>query len=436
MSLLYTLCSAVLAFLLLPVLPFFVIRKKYRNRMGKRLGWGLAGQLACAPSPAGPTFWIHALSVGEVTSALPLVRGLRQTYPGARIIFSTTTSSGDEVAKKLLAPYTDALIAAPLDLGPVVPFFIRTIKPDLYILVETDFWPHWLHSLTQSNIPTLLVNGRISEQSFVRYRRHTLLFRPMFRSFNLLSMQTAADAAKMLSLGIEPEKVATLGNLKFDSGEISVFWKDNAAIAIKRERYGLAAAPPLWICGSTHRGEEESIFQVYRRLQANAPDLQLLLAPRNIERAAEIAMLGRQHNLECRRWSTDHGDRSPLLILDTIGELADCYDMADAVFVGGSLVAAGGHNPIEPAIAGTPILFGPHMEDFSEIAEELIRCGGARRVASDEALFATLRHLLTDATLRQSMGDAARTSIQASQGVVRRHLEAIDTLLSGKLSIR
>ena len=203
---------------------------------------------------------------------------------------------------------------------------------------------------------------------------------------------------------------------------------------MKKERYGFAAAKPLWVCGSTHRGEEELIFPVFKHLQTSVQDLQLLIAPRNIERAEEIAALGRQHNLECRRWGSDKGKPGPLLILDTIGELAACYAMADAVFVGGSLVAEGGHNPIEPAIAGAPVLFGPHMEDFAEIAEELIHGGGARRIESGDALLDALRHLLLDAPLRQSMANAARASVQAHQGVVRRHLEAIDTLLSGKPS--
>ncbi len=434
MSLLYTLFSSVLALTLLPLLPFFAGRKKYRHRMFKRLGWGLADHLARLPSSTAPTFWIHALSVGEVTSALPLVRGLREAYPEARIIFSTTTSSGGEVAEKLLAPHTDALIPGPIDLGPVADLFVRALQPDLFILVETDFWPNWLHCLTRRGIPTLLVNGRISEQSFARYKRFALFFRPMFRTFTLLSMQTAADAAKMTALGIEPEKVATLGNLKFDTSQVSGFRGDDKTVAMKKERYGFAAAKPLWVCGSTHRGEEELIFPVFKHLQTSVQDLQLLIAPRNIERAEEIAALGRQHNLECRCWGSDKGKPGPLLILDTIGELAACYAMADAVFVGGSLVAEGGHNPIEPAIAGAPVLFGPHMEDFAEIAEELIQGGGARRIESADALLDALRQLLLDATLRQSMANAARASVQAHQGVVRKHLEAIDTLLSGKTS--
>ena len=198
----------------------------------------------------------------------------------------------------------------PIDLGPVAAFFIRTIQPNLFLLVETDFWPNWLHCLARRGIPTLLVNGRISEQSFARYQRFALFFSPMFRTFTLLSMQTTADAAKMIALGIEPEKVATLGNLKFDTSQVSGFRRDDETVAMKKERYGFAAAKPLWVCGSTHRGEEELIFHVFKHLQKSVQDLQLLIAPRNVERAEEIVALGRQHNLECRRWGTTKASRA------------------------------------------------------------------------------------------------------------------------------
>ncbi len=430
MSFVYMLCSTALAVLLLPVFPLFALRKKHRGRMPKRLGLGLADQMACLPPTAGPTFWLHALSVGETTSALPLVRALRESYPEARLVFSTTTVAGGEVARTLLAPFVDALIAAPLDLGPVVPFFLATIKPDLFVLVETDFWPHWLHCLTRRGIPSVLVNGRISARSFARYRRLALFFRPMFDAFTLLSMQTGADAAKMTALGIAPEKVVTLGNLKFDTSQAPPTGEHEAAVSLRKERYGFAAASPLWICGSTHRGEEELLFAVYQRLRAEIADLQVLLAPRNVERAEEIAALGRRLGLPCRRWSCERAGHGPVLLLDTIGELAGCYAMADVVFIGGSLVAEGGHNPIEPAAACAPVLFGPHMEDFAEIAEELIRSGGACRVASSAALQTTLRNILTDPSRRQAMAGAALACVQTNRGVVRKHLEALSRLLA------
>ena len=432
MAFLYTVLSFLLGMLLLPLLPFVVCRRKYRNRVLQRLGFGLAGQLAAlAPrSPSAPIFWIHALSVGEVTSALPLVRGFRESFPEARIVFSVTTSSGAQVARQLLAPFVDALIPGPIDLGPVVPLFIKAIKPSLFILVETDFWPHWLHCLQRNGVPTLLVNGRISHQSFARYQRYALLCRPMFRSFTLLSMQTAGDTEKMVSLGVAADRIITLGNLKFDTSQNIEHPTIDTPNRQAKESYGFNATAPLWICGSTHRGEEQPIFQIFQQLRRTLPALQLLIAPRNIERADEIVALGHTYDLDCRTWSEAKHSQGPILILNTIGELSGCYAMADTVFIGGSLVPQGGHNPIEPASAGVPVLFGPHMEDFAEIAATLVHSGGARQVASPAALLAALHQLFADPALLNSMAGAARDCVTAHQGVVSKHIKTITSLLS------
>lgn len=436
MMFLYPVLSFLVGMLLLPLLPCIVCRQKYRTRVLQRLGFGLAGQLAALPPrpAAAPTFWMHALSVGEVTSALPLVCGIREAFPEARIVFSTTTSSGAQVAHRLLAPYVDALIPGPLDLGPVVPFFIKIIKPSLFILVETDFWPHWLHCLQRKRVPTLLVNGRISHQSFARYQRYALLCRPMFRSFTLLSMQTADDAQKMAALGIESDRIVTLGNLKFDTSQTLAPQKAAPPPRPTKESYGFNPTAPLWICGSTHRGEEQPLFQIYLELRRTIPALQLLIAPRNIGRADEIVSLGHTYALDCRKWTGAKHNQGPILILDTIGELAGCYAIADTVFIGGSLVPQGGHNPIEPAAAGVPVLFGPHMEDFSEIAAALVQNGGARQVASTESLQAALHQLFTDPALRSSMAGAARNCVTSNQGVVRKHLDAITNLLAQNIT--
>ncbi|MCL1981216.1 MAG: 3-deoxy-D-manno-octulosonic acid transferase [Proteobacteria bacterium] len=427
---LYSCLTTLLTLALLPVFIPLAWRKKYRGRIGKRLGWGLAAQIKELPPAGGPTLWIHALSVGEVTSATPLVHGLRIAYPQARILFSVTTRAGEEVARKLLTPHVDLILAAPVDLGWVAPYFLQVIRPELFLLVETDFWWHWLRRLRCWQIPAVLVNGRISAASMTRYRRFSRFFLPMFRSFSLLAMQTAVDADQMVTLGVARDKVVTLGNLKFDTSLLSGATINHGALAIQKEQHGFSVAPLLWVCGSTHRGEEAILFKVYRQLLAQIDDLQLVLAPRNVERAEEIVELASQYGLTCRRWSLEHQDRGPLLILDTIGELAGCYAMADVAFVGGSLVAAGGHNPIEPAATAVPVLFGPHMEDFAEIAAELICCGGANQVDSDHSLYNQMLCLLVDRELRRSMSEAARACVLANRGVVRNHLEAIAPLLS------
>ncbi|MDY0391692.1 MAG: 3-deoxy-D-manno-octulosonic acid transferase [Desulfobulbus oligotrophicus] len=430
MCLLYQISTGLLTVLALPLLLCLAIRRKYRGRLVRRLGWELKQQLAQLSSSSARNFWIHALSVGEVTSALPLVRGLRDSYPDANIIFSVTTRSGMDIARKLFDPDSGVLIIdAPVDVGPVVPFFTGLIKPDLFILVETDFWPHWLHFLARQGIPTILVNGRISSASFQRYQRFSALFRPMFATFTLLSMQTEADAAAVISLGLDAGRVKSLGNLKFDTSHLQAGQSAQENISDNKQQYGFAPAAPLWICGSTHRGEEVVIFEVLVKLRTSLPDLQLLLAPRNIERRQEIVALANQFGLSTRCWSEDRTSRGPLLILDTIGELVACYPMADVVFVGGSLVAEGGHNPIEPASAGVPVLFGPHMEDFSEVAAGLVEAGGAQQVVAADELYTALQHILTSAAVHQSMAQSAWRYVELNRGVVDRHLQSIQTVL-------
>lgn len=430
LSLTYRLLSSCAAVLALPLLPWLVARSKYRTRLLPRLGWGLAKQLGKLPPVPGPTLWLHALSVGEITSALPLVRGLRDRFPQARLIVSATTRAGAQVAAKLLGPSIDALIAAPLDLGPVIPWYLKTIKPDLFIQVETDFWPHWLHCLAASNIPALLVNGRISEGSFRRYRRFAPILAPMFSSFTCLSMQTAADASRMAGLGVAPQVIRTLGNLKFDTGLVRPTGVEPTAVRDQKIACGFAADAPLWICGSTHRGEEAILLRTYARLRERFPTLQLLIAPRAIDRAQEIKSLAREEGMEARLRQGERSGQGPVLILNTIGELAGCYPMARLVFIGGSLVPRGGHNPIEPAAAGVPVLFGPHMEDFSEIADDLSRSGGARQITDEADLTGSLNQLLADPEQSRAMALAARSFVECNTGVVEHHLAVIDHLLA------
>lgn len=431
---LYAILTSLILVCALPLLPLIAGKAKYRARILKRLGFGLKSQLKNSGRKprSGPTIWIHALSVGEVTSALPLVRGLRQHLPGAFVVFSATTRSGSEVANALLAPLADAIIPAPLDLGPVVPYYLRCIQPDLFLQVETDFWPHWLFCLQQRQIPGMLVNGRISAQSFRRYQRLDVLFRPMFAAFSLLAMQTENDAGKMRKLGLDADRVLTLGNLKLDTREHGLPSMADSKIADMRRDHGFSAADPLWICGSTHPGEEEILLHIHSQLGALFPGLQLLLAPRNIERSGEIVDLLRQMHLPCRRRTTERNTAGTVLVLDTIGELAACYAMADIAFVGGSLKPFGGHNPLEPAAAGIPVLVGPYMEDFSEITQGLAEAGGVIPVHNEEELADWLRQLFSDPVQRQARGNRAAAWIEAHRGVVANHLLAVDRLLAGE----
>jgi 3-deoxy-D-manno-octulosonic-acid transferase len=415
----YNILQFIILFFCWPLIVLVVLAKpKYRKRIPERLGW--RWRRLIGPSTQGKkTIWIHALSVGEVTSAMPLVRGLRAD-PTLRLIFSVTTQSGAQLAQKTIAPHVDGIVPFPIDFLPVVRHFITAIQPDLFLLVETDFWPNLLLELVRKKIPAILVNGRISQKSMDSYHRFGFFFKPLFDSFAALCMQTAVDKERMISLGIPESKVITLGNLKFDTSILS-------GISIPA---GIQLSGIRIVAGSTHRGEEEILFKAYTKLKGRWQNLSLIIAPRDISRGGEIKRLADSIGLiaSCR----SQGHRKPLPeihILDTIGELVAFYQSCDIAFVGGSLVAQGGHNPIEPAVIGVPVLFGPHMEDFAEIAEELIAAGGAIRIHDADSFCEALEHLLSDPSFRIAMGTAAAVYIKKRQGVISRHLELIGKFL-------
>lgn len=424
MLIFYNLIQLTFLVLSLPfLLALVLLTPKYRLRTWQRLGFGLRTLVERKKKGAGKTIWVHGLSVGEVTSALPLVSGIRNRFPDAFLVFSAATRSGAKVAERLLADHIDVFIPFPLDILPVTAFFVRLIRPDLFILVETDFWPNFLSCLQRHNIPSLLVNGRISHQSMASYRRFSFFSKPIFRTFRHLCMQTETDRVNMIDLGVPDGRVHTLGNLKFDTPLITGNSQpQEAPIALPDDSL-------LLVAGSTHKGEEEIILAVYVRLRTTYPHLFLVIAPRDISRGKEIQGLAAAKGITgtCRSEGKRSGQK--LLVLDTIGELANCYRFADIAFVGGSLLRLGGHNPIEPAVMGAPVLFGPHMEDFAEISQDLLTAGGAKMVGGEESLFQAVSIWLADARLRQDAGLAALRCVEKQQGVIERHLQLIHTLL-------
>ena len=426
MFVLYNILQLVLLALFFPFIALFVLaRPKYRDGLPARLGFGLTRQIpATANGDASPpTIWLHALSVGEVTSAVPLIAALRKAYPEKRIIVSVATRSGKQLADRLLATSADHVIDGPLDILPVIGWFARVIQPELYILVETDFWPNILFFLHHKNIPTILVNGRISEKSLAGYRRLQRFFVPMLQCFSYICLQTEHDRANLTKLGLLPEKLYILGNLKFATTTRSTL-PEHALLAtlLPQERL-------FFICGSTHAGEEEILISCYRELRKTHPELFLIIAPRDPGRATEIEALAAAQGLTASLRSGTTRLAAELFILDSIGELIDFYALADIAFVGGSLVMQGGHNPIEPAIMGIPVIFGPNMQDFREIAAALLSAGGATEISAENDLVELLGRLLSSPELRAAQGLAARSCIEKQRGVIERHLERIDQVL-------
>lgn len=419
MLLIYNILQVLFLILFVPfLLCLTVCKKKYRTTITKRLGFGLSATLSKNNRNRKKTIWIHALSVGEVTSAVVLIKGIRQELQDTFLVVTTSTKSGGTLAEKLLADHVDVLLQSPIDLFPVVRFFIKKIQPDIFILVETDFWPNLLFSLQNEKIRAYLVNGRISEKSMRSYSRFAFFFRPLFNTFNSLCLQTETDRQNMKHLGINEKKLFTLGNLKYDT-----------SLQSSKENSSKVCSPPkhstVWVCGSTHNGEEEILFSTYARLRRDHSSLYLILVPRDIGRSKELIELGRSMKMEGSRQSQQPICAVDFHILDTIGQLTALYHQADIAFIGGSLVEQGGHNPIEAAIAGIPVLFGNHMEDFEEISNSLVLSGGAFKVKNVEELTTAVRKLISSEDARKKIGQNSRDNILKNRGVTHRHLELI-----------
>ncbi|MBI5559521.1 MAG: 3-deoxy-D-manno-octulosonic acid transferase [Deltaproteobacteria bacterium] len=426
MLLLYNMIQLLGLVLLWPFLVLLTLcRTKYRARIPARLGFGL---LALAEKiPAGrPRIWIHALSVGEVASAVTLVRALRSHFPEAVLLFSASTSSGERYARAVPSLPVDSFLPFPLDAYPVVRRFVKLLRPDLFILIETDFWPNFLHVLAAANVPALLVNGRISRKSYTRYTSLRPFFQPLFDSFTILAMQRQEDVHSMISLGLRPDKVAYLGNLKYDAMLPAAC---NRKI-IDRAELGVPLGSIMLIAGSTHEGEEEIIGRVFGKLLEECPSLFLIIAPRNIERVPGVLQYIRRQGFAASNRSTGLRSGDRVLVLDTMGELAGLYGLADLAFIGGSLVAAGGHNPLEPAVLGTPVFFGPHMEDFADVVEDMLSAGCAVQARTEDELYRGIRLYLGNQELRKEKGKAAREFVESRQGVSMRHIELIRQVLA------
>jgi 3-deoxy-D-manno-octulosonic-acid transferase len=414
-----------------------IISPKYRGRVLLRLGFGLEELTQKLPE-GEKHIWIHALSVGEVLSAQPLVRALRATYPDMGLIFSASTKTGEELSRHVMTEEVDLFVPFPFDLYGVVKKFIHCIGADLFILIETDFWPNFLHILDKQNTPAILVNGRISQNSFARYQRLRFIFLPMFRIFRFISMQTKADAEKMINLGVDADRVKALGNLKYDAVlPDTVGWeKEQRPISFYRQQFGISTEKVVWIAGSTHAGEEVTILSAYKRLSLLFPDLFLVVAPRKVERGREIKEIADSLGLTVRQRTAPLHDEefpgAPLLILDTMGELSRMYSFCDIAFIGGSLVPDGGHNPLEPAAFGKPILFGPYMDDFTEISSDLLEKNAAVVCHDEDDLFEILKQLLVNGQLRNELGERAQSLVLQHRGVTKRHLEIIDFLINSE----
>jgi len=378
-----------------------------------------------------PSIWIHAVSVGEVLTARPLARDLRARYPRLRILLSTTTLGGHAMARRHLQE-VDGLFYFPFDFGIFVRRTLDLVRPRLFVMMETEIWPNLLRECRKRGIKTAIVNGRLSQRSFGRYKLIRGAMHRILDDVDAFCVQSEESARRFIALGANPGRVTVTGSLKFDSVDLPGPSVQSRARDRVLRYFRIAPNRPVVVAGSTMKGEEPFVLAAFRRVRTAVPTTLLILAPRHLERARDVEELSRQEGFKTVRRSElpiDADPRADVVILDSIGELASLYQLATVAFVGGSLVATGGHNILEPAVYGKPIVVGPHMENFAEIAKAFLANIAAVQVKTPRELDEVLVALMTDPIRRARLGAAARALVESNRGAKDKSLAVLATLL-------
>ncbi|MDQ3070238.1 MAG: 3-deoxy-D-manno-octulosonic acid transferase [Acidobacteriota bacterium] len=407
--------------------PYFLYQalryRKYVGSLPQRLGYlPLSFNL-----DADDSIWIHAVSVGEVLTARALVPELRARYPRLRLFVSTTTMTGQQVARTHLQD-VDGVFFFPFDLTFIIRRTLKLVRPRLFIVMETELWPNLLRECRRQAIRTALVNGRISARSYPRYKLARFFFKEVLADVDRFCMQGEESAQRIIEMGAEPARVVITGSLKFDSVEQPSTVTSGRGQHRVLRYFRVKPARHVVVAASTLKGEEDAVLEAFRPVQRAWPDALLIIAPRKPERFGDVVDLVRNSGLRVARRSDLPVDAEPhtdVVVLDSIGELPHLFPVATAVFVGGSLVDSGGHNILEPAIHGKAILFGPHMQNFAEIARAFVEGQGAIQVASPREFSDQLFKVLSDPVLRARLGAAARALVEANRGAKTKTMDAI-----------
>ena len=376
--------------------------------------------------------WLHAVSVGEVNLCTQLIRALEPRLPNVKIVVSTTTTTGMAELRRHL-PTHISKIYYPIDRRSCVVRALGTIKPEAIILVEAEIWPNFIWRAQALGIPVFLANARLSDRSFRGYQRFGFLFRPLFASFAGVGAQNEADAARLREAGCRPEVIHVVGNLKFDAAQLDEPRKLDAPALLRQ--LGVAPDAPVLIGGSTHDGEEMILTEVAGRLRARVPKLFLILVPRHFERCREVGRQLREHGVkfayrnEIAATTQFREGELDCLLVNTTGELRLFYRPATVVFVGKSLTALGGQNPIEPGAQGKAMVFGPNMQNFADIARDFVAQNAAIQVQDPETLEAAIAELLADEKRRAELGRNALKVVRENLGAIDRTVEMILELL-------
>ncbi|AYC34541.1 3-deoxy-D-manno-octulosonic acid transferase [Pseudomonas cavernae] len=413
-------------------LPLIGVRLALRARRAPAYAQRIGERFACGLPPLKPGgIWVHAVSVGESIAAAPMIRELLARHPELPITITCMTPTGSERIRALFpaAQFGGRVqhCYLPYDLPWAAARFLERVQPRLAVIMETELWPNHIHQCAHRGIPVVLANARLSARSARGYARFAGLTRPMLAEMSWLAVQTAAEAERFRQLGARPEAVTVTGSIKFD---LHLDPELPLRAAALRQQWG-ASQRPLWIAASTHAGEDEIILAAHRQLLERQADALLILVPRHPERFADVFELCRQHNFATLRRSSGAlvTADTQVLLGDTMGELLFLYALADLAFVGGSLVANGGHNLLEPAVLGKPVLSGPHLFNFLEIATQLREAGALLEVADAMTLAQALQRLWTEREMAQAMSAAGLAVLQANQGALEKLLAGLQRLV-------
>jgi 3-deoxy-D-manno-octulosonic-acid transferase len=428
MYFLYSFLTLVVFVVVSPYFLYQAIRhNKYIGSLGQRLGY-----LPISLNVDGEeSIWIHAVSVGEALTARALAADLKERYPRLRLYLSTTTIAGQHVARRSLQ-HVDAVFYFPFDWAFIVKRTLNIVRPRVFVMMETEIWPNLLRLCRARGVKTVLINGRISSRSYPRYRLIRPFFRRVLADVDRFCMQSDESARRVVELGADQSKVTVTGSLKFDSLEMPAVVSHGRPRERVLRFFRLSPNRMVLVAGSTVRGEEPAVLRAFSRLKGASPSALAILAPRQPERFGEVERLARESGFVTARRSDlpiDTEPRADVVVLDTIGELAQLYQVATVVFVGGSLVDHGGHNILEPAVFGKPILFGPHMQNFQEIVDAFVGNDAAVQVGSERELEQAMVSLATDPVRRAKLGAAARALVEANRGAKDKTLAVIADLL-------
>lgn len=410
------------SFIFILVIPLILLRLIWRGSRASAYfkRWDERFGLKAAPATDKPVIWVHAVSVGEVEAARPLVESLQQLYSDHQVLITTMTPTGSARVKSL---YAEQVLHCylPYDLPFSVKRFLKSARPEFGIIMETELWPNLIHYAHALDIPLVLANARLSARSAAGYQRIAKLTRTMLQQFSLIAAQSQDDRQRLIALGADKNNVHAVGNLKF---EIALPASLNEEAEALRTIWGNR---PVFIAASTHEGEDEIILNASRQIRAEFPDLLLILVPRHPERFDKVAALSQRAGFKILRRSENGMCTRDIqvLVVDSMGELPLFYGTADIAFVGGSLVPTGGHNLLEPAALGRAVLIGPHYFNFNEISRQFLDTGAALQVDDEKSLATAVINLLNNPQQRADMGEAGQTLVQHSQGASKRLLNLI-----------